>query len=84
MVSNNHKKGSDMGRLISDLQAAKIELLSAQCAADRLRLQYSLRDIVAFGERQALERAIATARALNQFFSQIEAELPVEESEDRG
>jgi hypothetical protein len=75
------KKRFNMARLISDLRAAKIELLSAQCAADRLRLHYSLRDIVSVGERQTLERAIASARALNQFFSEIEAEFPREKND---
>jgi hypothetical protein len=83
MVSDDVKKRSDMARLVSELRAAKVELLSAQCAADRLRLRYSLQDIVAFGERQTLERAIASARSLNRFFSEIEAEFPAEKNEDR-
>lgn len=73
MVTDDASKRSDIARLISDVRAAKVELLSAQCAADRLRLQYSLRDIAAFGERRALEGAIASARALHRFFSEIEA-----------
>ena len=56
-----------------------VELLSAHCAADRVRLQYSPQDIVAFGERRALERAIASAEALHRFFSQIEAQINHEE-----
>jgi hypothetical protein len=83
MTSDGVKKRSYMARLVSELQAAKVELLSAQCAADRLRLHYSLQDIVAFGERQTLERAIASARALNRFFSEIEAEFSAEENEGR-
>jgi hypothetical protein len=78
MVTDEVKKRSDMARLISDLRTAKIELLSAQCAADRLRLHYSLQDIAAIGERQTLEGAIASARALHQFFSEIEAAFPPE------
>lgn len=65
----------DIGRLRTDLAAAAVELLSAHCAADRVRLQYSPQDIVAFGERRALERGIASAEALHRFFSQIQAEL---------
>jgi hypothetical protein len=78
MVTDDLKKRADMARLITDLRAAKVELLSAQCAADRLRLHYSLRDIVTVGEPQTLERAIASAHALNQFFSEIEAEFLAE------
>jgi hypothetical protein len=69
------KKQIDIARLKADLAAASVELLSAHCAADRVRLQYSPPDIVAHGERRALERAIASAEALHRFFSQIEAQL---------
>jgi len=37
------KKQIDVTRLMADLTAAKVELLSAQCAADRIHLQYILR-----------------------------------------
>lgn len=84
MVTDNVKKRSDMARLITDLRAANVELLSAQCAADRLRLHYSPRDIAAVGERQTLKRAIASARALNRFFSEIEAAFPPEENNAQG
>ena len=69
------KKQVDVGRLKADLAAAGVELLSAHCAADRVRLQYSPQDIVAFGERRILERAIGSARALHSFFSQIESQI---------
>ena len=69
------KKQIDIARLKADLAAASVELLSAHCAADRVRLQYSPPDIVAHGERRALERAIASAEALYRFFSQIETQL---------
>ena len=73
------KKQIDVVRLMADLTAAKVELLSAQCAADRLRLQYSPQDIVAFGERQTLKRTISSVDALHRFFSQIEAQIKHEE-----
>ncbi len=68
-------KNVDVARLKADLAAAAIELLSAQCAADRLRLQYSVQDIVSFGERSALKRAISSAEALYRFFSEIDANI---------
>lgn len=73
------KKPVDVARLAADLSAAKVELLSAECAADRVRLQYSIEDIIAFGERQALKRSIASAQALHRFFSQIEAQFKDED-----
>ena len=69
------RKQIDINRLMADLTAAKVELLSAQCAADRIRLQYSPQDIVAFGEPQTLKRIIASAEALHSFFSQIDAQI---------
>jgi len=73
------KKQIDATRLTADLASAKVELLSAQCAADRVRLQYSQQDIVTFGDRQTLKRAISSAEALYRFFSQIEAQIKREE-----
>jgi hypothetical protein len=69
------KRQIDVNRLRADLAAASVELLSAQCAADRVRLQYSPQDIVAYGDPKALKRAIASAEALQSFFSQIIAEI---------
>src|ERR1700730_1721149 len=63
------RRQADIARLNADLRAAKVELLSAQCATDRLRLQYRLQDIVSFGERQSLERTIDSVRSLYRFFS---------------
>jgi hypothetical protein len=70
MSSDAAEKQVHITRLIADLRTAKVELLSAQCAADRLRLRYSPQDIVSLGERQTLERAIASVRALSRYFSQ--------------
>ena len=66
------RKHIDVARLKADLAAADVELLSAHCAADRIRLQYSPLEIVTFGEHRALKRAIASAEAVHRFFSQIE------------
>jgi hypothetical protein len=83
MVSGPPKK-VDVPRLLADLSSAKVELLSAQCAADRVRLQYSPQDIAAFGDRQVLKRAVASAEALFHFFSQIAAHIPGEEGAGEG
>ena len=75
MSNDEFRRQTGIARLASDLRTAKIELLSAQCATDRLRLQYSVVDIVSFGERQALKGAIASAGALCRFFSSLEDQL---------
>jgi hypothetical protein len=78
-MASGGRKQIDVARLKADLAAASVELLSAHCATDRVRLQYSPKDIVAFGERHSLQRAIASAEALYRFFSQIEAHINREE-----
>jgi hypothetical protein len=69
------RKQIDVARLKADVAAVGVELLSAHCATDRIRLHYSPQDIAAFGERHSLQRAIASAEAVCRFFSQIEAHI---------
>jgi len=75
MLNDESGRRAGIARLISDLRTAKVELLSAQCAADRLRHQYSVADIVSFGEPQALRGAIASAAALSRFFAAIDERM---------
>lgn len=74
-MQSGSKKQIDIARLRADLAAAGVEVLSAHCATDRVRLQYSPQDIVMFGERSTLRKAIASSEALYRFFAQIEAQL---------
>jgi len=76
-------KQTDVPRLKADLAAASVELLSAHCAMDRVRLQYSPQDIVAHGERAALKKAIAFAGALHEFFSQVDHHLKLADKSKR-
>jgi hypothetical protein len=82
MLNDEPSKQAGIARLNSDLRAARIELLSAQCATDRLRLQYSVADIVSFGERQALKNAIAAANAMCRFFGAVENQLKQAEQQE--
>jgi len=82
MSSDESRKQAGIARLMADLRAAKIELLSAQCATDRLRLQYSIDDIVSFGERQMLTSTIASAVAMCRFFSSLESQLKLAEPKE--
>ncbi len=75
MLNDEARMRTGVARLVSDLRAAKIELLSAQCAADRLRLHYSVADIVSFGEPHTLKGAIASASALCHFFASLERQM---------
>jgi len=83
MLNDEPSKQAGIARLISDLRAAKIELLSAQCATDRLRLQYSVAEIVSLGERQALKNAIAAADALCRFYGALGSQLKLAEQQEQ-
>jgi hypothetical protein len=74
------KKQPDIPRLMAELTALKVELLSAQCAMDRVRLQYSPHDIVSLADRQALKRVIASAEALYDFCTHLKAQLKYHEN----
>jgi len=74
-MQSGSKKHIDIARLKADVAAAGVELLSAHCAADRVRLQYSPQDIVNFSEPNTLKKAIASSQALCRFFSVIEAQM---------
>ena len=74
-MQSGSKKQVDITRLQADVAAAGVEILSAHCAADRVRLHYSPQDVVAFGERKTLKKAISSAEALYRFFALIKIEL---------
>lgn len=78
-MRSGSNKPVNVAGLRADIAAASVELLSAHCAADRVRLKYSLRDIVTFAEPTALRKAVSSASALCRFFSQIEAHIQYDE-----
>jgi len=82
-MQSGSKKQIDVARLKADLAAAGVEILSAHCAADRIRLRYSPEDIVAFGERSTLKKAITSSRALHRFFTLLEIQLKHSEGSNR-
>ena len=82
-MQSGSKKQVDAARLQADVAAASVEILSAHCATDRVRLQYSPQDIVAFAERSTLKKAHASAEALYRFFSHIEAHIRQDEKSRR-
>jgi hypothetical protein len=56
----------------SQLQDAQIELLSAHCATDRLRLRFSAEEIARHGQRDILGKIFNATSALRDFYSAIE------------
>ena len=55
----------------AELRHAQLELLSAQCATDRLRLRFSAEDIARHAQRDVLRRALSSANALRDYYSYI-------------
>jgi len=82
-MQSGSRKQVDVARLKAEVTAAGVEILSAHCAADRVRLHYSPEDIIAFSERSTLKRAITSSQALYRFFSLIEVQLKRTEDSSR-
>jgi hypothetical protein len=67
-----------IAQMNSELRHAQLDLLSAQCATDRLRLRFSVEDLARYGERHVLRKTIGTAIALNEYYLSIQNEMPPE------
>ena len=65
-----------IAQLNADLRHAQLDLLSAQCATDRLRQRFSVEDLARYGERDVLRKTIGTAIALNEYYLSIQKEMP--------
>jgi hypothetical protein len=55
----------------AELRHAQLEMLSAQCATDRLRLRYSVEEIGRHAQRDVLRKAWASANALYEYYSSL-------------
>ncbi len=62
----------------ADLRHAQLDLLSAQCATDRLRLRFSVEDLARYGEKDVLRKTIGTAIALSEYYLSIQSEMPAD------
>jgi len=58
-------------KMNAELQHAQLELLSAECATDRLRLRFSPENVASYGERDVLRKSVASATALKDYYSYI-------------
>jgi hypothetical protein len=67
-------KGDDrvaIAQMNSELRNAQLELLSAQCATDRLRLRFSPEEVAHFGHRELVRKAVASATALYEYYGHV-------------
>ncbi len=55
----------------AELRHAQLEILSAQCATDRLRLRFSAEDIARHAQRDTLRKALSSTNALHNYYSEI-------------
>jgi len=60
----------------AELRHAKLELLSAECATQQLRLRFSVEDLARYAEQDLLRKAINAANALNEYYASIERHIP--------
>ena len=60
----------------AELRHAHLDLLSAQCATDRLRLRFSVEDLARYSERDVLRKTIGAAVALSDYYLSIQNEMP--------
>jgi Leu/Phe-tRNA-protein transferase len=77
MVSSN-KPGDAvaMALMNAELRNAQLELLSAQCATDRLRLRFSAEDVARNAQRDILLKAMSSANALSDYYNYLAQYLP--------
>jgi hypothetical protein len=71
------------GQMNAELRHAQLEMLSAQCATDRLRLRYSAGDLARHAQRDILRKAWSSANALFEYYNSIVNQLPDRHSIDR-
>jgi len=68
----------------AELRHAQLELLSAQCATDRLRLRFSAEDIARHAQRDVLRRAVSSANALHDYYEYIAQQISQPDSLTNG
>lgn len=62
----------------ADLRHAQMDLLSAECATERLRTRFSVQDLARYGEKVVLRKTIGSALALSEFYLSLRNELPAD------
>lgn len=72
---NDREDRVAIAQMNAHLRHAQLDLLSAQCATDRLRQHFSAEDVARYGEKELLHKAIGTAVALSDYFSAIKPKI---------
>jgi len=69
-----------IAQMNSELQHAQLELLSAHCASQQLRLRFSADDLARFGQRDILHKCVQAATALSEYYASIVQKIPAAEA----
>src|SRR5579863_5375750 len=62
----------------AELRHAQLELLTAQCTTNQLRLRFSTADLARYAQRDILRKAMDTASGLHDYYSSIQKQIPGE------
>lgn len=73
--SSDAERRIDAYKLEGDLRDVYVELLSAQCAVDRIRMRYNPEDVAVRGNRFMVSRTISAALAICEYFSLVHKSL---------
>jgi len=65
----------DTFKLDGDLRDAYVELLSAQCAVDRIKLRYAPEEIATKGSSFMVARSISAANMICEYFARVQRSL---------
>jgi hypothetical protein len=60
---------------MKDVNALQVELLSAACVVDRIRMRYSLEDIAKHCGPNIAMKIVDSAKVICKYFSQLETRL---------
>ena len=64
----------------SELQNAQLELLSAHCATQQVRLRFTIEDLARYGRRDVLRKSAETAGALSEYYSSLQEKIRREDA----
>lgn len=73
--SSDARKRVDSHHVVTDLHAAYVELLSAVCAIDRVRMRHTYEDIANYCEPTLVSNTIRSANSICQYISKLEKHL---------
>ena len=62
-------------QLNAEVLEAQLELLSAHCATNRIRLRFSIEDVARHGQRDVLQKAFVAASELQGYYSAVEKQI---------